>query len=317
MTSSPIHVPGAVRLADPSHDLTAAFVPSAGMIGVSLRHRGEELLGQRRGLEAYRSAGKTMGIPFLHPWANRLSGRRYVAGGVTVELGDDAPGVRFDPSGLPIHGLLAASPDWTVEPPVDADGDDRPQLVASDPLGDHPELLRSFPFPHEIELAATLEDGRLTVRTTIFPTSDRPVPLAFGFHPYLTLPGVPRAAWEVSLPAMRHRPVDGRGLPTGGHAPNPAETFILGDRTFDDGYDAVPAGASFALRGGGRRITVRFEEGYPAAQLFAPADDPVFCFEPMAAPTNALASGDGLRFVEPGESSTATFSIEVEASEGN
>ena len=34
---------------------------------------GVELLSQRRGLQAYVSDGKTMGIPFLHPWANRWS----------------------------------------------------------------------------------------------------------------------------------------------------------------------------------------------------------------------------------------------------
>ena len=33
--------------------LVAVFVPEAGMICCSLRHRGEELLGQRNGLRAY------------------------------------------------------------------------------------------------------------------------------------------------------------------------------------------------------------------------------------------------------------------------
>lgn len=316
MTAAP-HVPGAVRLRDPDHDLTAAFVPSAGMIGVSLRHRGAELLGQRRGLAAYRSAGKTMGIPFLHPWANRLDGRRYTVGGVTVELPDGAPGVRTDPGGLPIHGLLAASPDWRVEPPVAAEGEDRPQLVASLLLADRPDLLRSFPFPHEVELAVTLADGRLTVTTSVIPTGDRRVPLAFGFHPYLTLPGVPRGDWRVELPALRHRPVDARGLPTGAAESQAAEAFVLGDRTFDDGYDEVEDDAAFVLEGGGRRITTRLESGYPAAQIFAPDGEAVLCFEPMASPTNALGSGQGLRFAEPGTVATSTFSIEVEAGPGN
>ena len=41
---------------------------------ISLTHRGEELLGQRGGLPAYRERGATFGIPLLHPWANRLDG---------------------------------------------------------------------------------------------------------------------------------------------------------------------------------------------------------------------------------------------------
>jgi galactose mutarotase-like enzyme len=37
----------------------------------------------------------------------------------------------------------------------------------------------------------------------------------------------------------------------------------------------------------------------------------VICFEPMIAPANALASGDGL-VLEPGESYRARFAIAVE-----
>lgn len=302
-----------VRVADPAGGsaLSATFVPAAGMIGVSLRDGDEELLGQRRGLQAYVDLGKTMGLPFLHPWANRLSARSYSAAGVDAELRDGAAGLRFDPNGLPMHGLLAASPDWGVEPPLVPGGDERAELVASYDFSD-PALLASFPYPHEIELEVTLTRGRLQVRTTVIPTSDRAVPLAFGFHPYLTLPGVPREEWTVELPAMSHRPVDGRGLPTGAANPAPAERFALGDRTFDDGYTGVADGSQFVVAGGGRRITVTFNEGYPAAQVFAPADDAVICFEPMAAPTDALVTGEGLRVAEPGHPAVATFSIEVD-----
>jgi DNA helicase II / ATP-dependent DNA helicase PcrA len=48
-------------------DLEARFVPDAGMIGVSLTDSGIQLLGQRRGLDAYVADGKTMGIPILYP----------------------------------------------------------------------------------------------------------------------------------------------------------------------------------------------------------------------------------------------------------
>lgn len=302
-----------VRLVDPTpgSQLSATFVPDAGMIGVSLRDGADELLGQRRGLAAYLELGKTMGIPFLHPWANRLGADRYAAAGVEVHLRDGAAGLRPDPNGLPIHGLLAGSPDWQVEPPIVPGDDQRDELVASLDFSDS-ELLASFPFPHEVEIAATVTGGKLRIETTVIPTTDRPVPLAFGFHPYLTLPGVPREEWQVELPAMRHRPVDERGLPTGEATACPAEAFRLGDRTFDDGYDEVAPGAAFVVSGGGHRLTVTFETGYPAAQIFAPADDAVICFEPMAAPTNALVTGDGLRLAQPGAPSTCAFSIAVE-----
>lgn len=64
----------------------AIFVPEAGMICCSLRHRGQELLGQRDGLGGYVEAGSTMGIPFLHPWANRLGRSRFELAGREVNL---------------------------------------------------------------------------------------------------------------------------------------------------------------------------------------------------------------------------------------
>jgi aldose 1-epimerase len=297
--------PRACVLSDRESQLTAAFVPAAGMIGVSLADDGVELLGQRRGLDAYRSSGKTMGIPLLHPWANRLSASDYTVAGETVALAPDAVGVHHDNNGLPMHGLLAARPDWRVES-VAAD-----ELVAVFDFGACPELLASFPFPHRLTLAVSLAGRRLTLRTTLAATSAKPVPVSFGFHPYLCIPDAPRERWEVELPPRRRLVLDGCGIPTGEGTNEPGETAVLEDRVFDDGYDTITAGAVFAVSAGKRRLEVSFDEGYPCAQIFAPAGEKVICFEPMAAPTNALRSGDQLRFARPGEPYTAQFSIMV------
>src|SRR3954452_15961164 len=75
-----------VVLASEEARLEAEFAPDIGMICCSLRHAGEELLGQRGGLMRYAEVGATMGIPLLYPWANRLSGFSYQAAGRRVEL---------------------------------------------------------------------------------------------------------------------------------------------------------------------------------------------------------------------------------------
>src|SRR3954464_1825114 len=93
-------------------DLAATFVPQLGMIGASLTHKGDELLGQRNGLAAYEAKGSTMGIPLLYPWANRLSGFQYDVAGKHVTIDPDSPRVKLDEHGIPIHGLLTASPHW-------------------------------------------------------------------------------------------------------------------------------------------------------------------------------------------------------------
>lgn len=293
-----------VTLRDQSAPVQAQFVPSAGMIGISLTDDGVELLGQRRGLDTYISAGKTMGLPILYPWANRLSTNTFDADGTLVDITPGAPGVRLDPNGLPIHGLLAAHPGWQI---VSEAAD---ELLVEFAFSAHPELLASFPFPHTVEVSVTLRQRTLTVRTVVAATSATAVPLCFGFHPYLQLPETPRAQWVIETPPMRHLAVDDRGLPTGSASSQPTDRQVLGDKTFDDGYDEVADGSVFAVSGDNRRIEVRFLAGYPAAQIFAPPGEDVICFEPMAAVTDALTTGRYLT-ARPGQPAVAEFSIRV------
>src|ERR1700730_1169603 len=93
----------AVRVLRSPAGVEATFAPGVGMIGCSLLHAGEELLAQRGGLTRYAEAGSTMGIPLLHPWANRLHGLEYEVEGTSVRLDPDRSPVRLDPNGLPIH----------------------------------------------------------------------------------------------------------------------------------------------------------------------------------------------------------------------
>ena len=290
-----------VTLQDPSSELEAQFVPDAGMIGISLTDSGVELLGQRRGLDAYVANGKTMGIPILYPWANRLGANTYTAEDTTVTLTAGEHGVRIDANGLPIHGVLAAYPNWRVT------HESANQLTAEVDFGDQ-DLLASFPFPHRLALTVSLFERTLRLRTSVTPSGEKAVPLCFGFHPYLRLPDAPREQWIIDTPPLRHLKLDERGLPCGETTPQPATTEALGDKAFDDGYDDVADGAVFAVSGGGRRIEVHFEQGYPAAQVFAPPGEDVVCFEPMTAPTDALRRG-GYRTAKPGDWGIAQFSI--------
>lgn len=293
-----------VVLRDRSSSLTATYVPSAGMICTSLSDDGIELLGQRRGLAAYLSDAKTMGIPILYPWANRLSANGYDVDGGAVTLTSGVGGVRGDANGLPMHGVLAAYPGWLITEQSEN------RLTAELDFGSRPALLASFPFPHVVTLDVTLADRVLTVSTTVTPTTAVSVPLCYGFHPYFTIPGVPRSEWTLQTPRLRHLLVDERGIPTGDAEDWPAFSEKLGDKIFDDGFDEVSPGSIFTLAGGGRRLDVVMDQGYPAAQIFAPANDDLVAIEPMAAPTNALHAG-GYRTADPGRPGAATFAIRV------
>lgn len=293
-----------VTLHDPSSSVSATYVPAAGMICTSLSDDGVEFLGQRRGLQAYIANGKTMGIPILYPWANRLSAGAYSVNGSVVTLTDGVAGVRTDEHGAPIHGVLAANPDWVV---TEQSGN---TLTAALDWGGKPELLTTFPFPHTLTMTVTLADRTLTVDTTVVPSTTASVPLCYGYHPYFQLPGVPREEWQLHTPAMRYLPVDSSGIPTGETAEWAGGTETLKTTELDHGFDQVPDGAMFAVSGGDRRVEVTFNRGYGAAQIFAPGSDDVLCIEPMAAPTDALRRGNYSMAV-PGKPQTATFAITV------
>ena len=291
-----------------SGDLRASFVPAAGMIGNSLTHRGDELLVQRGGLDAWRGTGRSFGLPLLHPWANRLRDWRYAVAGRAVTIDRSRRIVRADENGLPIHGALAAAEDWDV---VDAGADGAAAwLSAARDYGRRDERLAVFPFHHRLELDLRLEGDALTVTTTVEPTGENAVPLAFGWHPWLMLPGVERGEWELELPERTLVALDDRNLPTGERAPAGAERAVLGDRVLDDHF-AVAADARFVLAGGGREIAVDWAGGYRYAQVFAPAELDTACLEPMMAPVAALSTGEDLELAQPGERASAAFRVRV------
>jgi aldose 1-epimerase len=281
--------------------VSAVFVPRLGMTGVSLRCRGREHLALPGGLDALR-AGKTTGLPLLAPWANRLSGRRYRAAGVTVDLTGRRLGV--DDNGLPIHGLLVGRSGWSVDR-VTARGDTARLASSIDVDG------RDFPFPHRIEIAATVRDAQLRVDTTIVPLGRRPVPIAFGWHPYLRLPGAPRHRWRLRLPSRMHRALDDRGIPNGAVQREHAESAAIGTRTFDDLYAlGRDRRLAFASDDGGS-VELRCGSNYPYAQVWVPKGRQFAALEPMAAPTNALVSGDA-PMARRGEPFTATFALNLD-----
>ncbi|MGH9280958.1 MAG: aldose 1-epimerase [Acidimicrobiales bacterium] len=279
----------------------ATFLPSLGMLGVSLRDDGDELLDLSAGLAAYR-AQHTTGLPLLAPWANRLGGWEYSAAGVDVNLAG-LP-LHTDENGLPIHGTMLARPEWELT------GVEPDTLRARFRFGDRPDLLASFPFPHDIGFEAVVTDGALTVTTSIEPTGDRPVPVSFGYHPYFRLPAAPRDSWTLTLPARRRVVLDARGLPTGETTPMEPESTVVGDSSLDDHF-ALGDDRRLSLSGGGRRVVLDYEDGYPFAQVFSPAGKEFVAIEPMTAATDALRAGTCPR-VEPGRAFTARFSVRID-----
>jgi aldose 1-epimerase len=283
-------------------ETVAEFVPEANMVCASLRVGGTQLLDLGHGLQAYADDGKTMGIPLLYPWANRLAHRGYAAAGTRVTLPEPDGRYPVDPGGLPIHGALPGDLVWEASQTA-------PDRVHAALAWRVPALLELFPFEHELELEAVVSDGALSIVTTVLASGPGPVPVSFGFHPYLKLPAGDRETWQVELGAAERLGLDDRMIPTGERSPLAPRSFELGDSSWDDGLAGLDDPPVFAATAAGRRLSVTFDEGFDWGQVYAPPGKDFICFEPMTAPTDALNSGEGLRVLEPGQHHRTRFTV--------
>ncbi len=274
-------------------DYTSTWLPECGMLGVSLTHLGDELLALPRSIADYRKGmpnGGYTGLPLNAPYANRLARHRFDVAGRQVALDRRAA---VDRNGLPIHGTLEAQPFAIESIGFDARG---AHLVASF-RHDDADLLEAFPFVHEYCVAVELTRRGLHVTTAVRTDERVAVPVSFGWHPFLRVPGTSRSQWQVRLPQRTHAILDDRLLPTRRNDREQAENRKLGRRTFDDHY-ALGRDRRFTLTGRDRRVDVRFDAGYRFAQIYLPpsgapgwSTTDFICIEPMTAPINALIDG--------------------------
>jgi galactose mutarotase-like enzyme len=304
----------ALTLVSPAN-VTATFVPRVGMVCSSMTHDGEEMLGQRYGLKGYLETGRTFGVPILAPWANRLGRMAYAVvhegGGVRrIDVNPKTPHLRFDAFGQPIHGLLRGSPDWEV---VAADaGPMEATITATLDFDQRRVDFSAFPFEHRIDFKATLRATSLTFSTEIHAIGQDEVPIAFGWHPYLSIPGLPRREWEVYFPFTRRCPLGPTLLPEGTREDVEPIIGQLGERRLDDLFADVANGTTAFIRGNGRRMSIRFDTGYDWAILYGPPHRDHICVEPMTAASDPFSGQDPMEVVPRGKSFRAAFTISVD-----
>lgn len=274
-----------VHLADAACGIEVEIVPSLGNRTTALRVRGENFLYvPADDLAQLRESRHLNGIPFLAPWGNRMP-EGFWANGKQYRFGF-ADSVRPDQNGIPIHGMLTASPLWEV---MDVGADESSAHVTSRlEFWKHPELMANWPFAHEYEMTHRLLDGVLEVSVAVTNRAAEPMPVALGFHPYFQLPGVPIVEATAHIPARLHVETDSRLLPTGEMKPVAFSGPVsLRNRRFDDGFTDLSR-EPFFVEGGGKRIEVTFGPKYPVAIVFAPPGNDYICFEPMTAITNGI-----------------------------
>jgi aldose 1-epimerase len=288
--------------------LQAVVVPELGCLCTSLSFGGAEFVHSRAALDEY-ARGDLTGIPLLFPWANRLAADGYVQAGRRVELGGNDALISRAEHGLAIHGARASALRFRAR----GTADERSASMCATLEQASVELLSGiYPFAYELEIEIRVDRAGLR-HVTVLRALEDGVPVSFGYHPYLRLPGADRSRWTVNARARARQRPDARGLPTGRtHAP---ATVVgrLGTRTLDDGF--LDALGPLTVAGGSHRIAVVLVEGYPVFQLWAPDPAPYVSVEPMTAETNALSTGRGLRVLRRGEQHRAEFRIAIQRHE--
>jgi aldose 1-epimerase len=280
-----------VHLADAAHGVEVSTIPSFANRAYEMRVKGENILHfPFDSPAAATSARQLNGIPFLAPWANRMTDG-FHANGKHYGFNKDLEWVRLDANGISIHGVLWKSPFWEV---TDVDADENSAHVTSRlEFWKHPDLMANWPFAHNYEMTYRLAGGVLEISVTVTNLSTDPMPIAVGFHPYFTLPGVPIEEAVAQMPVRRHVETDSRLVATGETAPvgftNPVS---LKDNHFDDGFTDLIKGSDgrtvFSVEGRGRKIEVVFGPRYQVAVVFSPPGQNYVCFEPMSAVTNGI-----------------------------
>ena len=239
----------------------------------------------------------------LVPWPNRVADGKWTYDGVPQQLDITEPA-----NGNALHGLLSGA-SYSVAG----------RTADSITLAADVDSAPGYPF----ELATTVryqltEDG-LLVTHSLTNTGSRSAPAAVGAHPFLKLGAVPTEDLTLFINADTHIEVDERLNPTG------ATTAVSGTRhdfragqrvgavSLDDAWSDVrrePDGSSlhYLEAPDGSQVQLFMDASFGYVQSFTtrifPSDDgPVtaVAVEPMTAPANAYNSGEGLRWLAPGE----------------
>jgi aldose 1-epimerase len=245
----------------------------------------------------------------LIPWPNRIEDGAYEFGGRQHQLP-----LNEIPARNAIHGLVR----WASWAPAERAAD---RVVLEHTL--HPQP--GYPFSLALRIEYSLSDEGLRVTTTATNVGIDQCPYGSGMHPYLTLGTQAVDTLLLRAPGRtvlrtneRAIPVD--SVPVEGTELDFREARPIGavelDHAFTDLERDGDGLASVELRHpeGDGTVILWLDESYPYVQLFT--GDPLpdvdrrsLAVEPMTCAPNAFRTGDGLLVLEPGETTTATWSI--------
>jgi aldose 1-epimerase len=248
----------------------------------------------------------------LAPWANRVEDGVWYLDGKKQQL-DITEVSRNNAS----HGLLRNASYSLV---------DESQFSVTLEATVFPQHGYPFLLRHRVEYLLA-EDLGLEVRQTLVNDSKAPAPFVLGAHPYLrlgdtelddlllTVSADTRLVADKRLIPRSSEPVSGDAdLRSGRRVGSLDIDVALTDITFDGGTARHTLSAP-----DGRSVSLWQDEACAYVHVFVTTDFPgrprAVAIEPMTGPANAFNSGDGLRWLSPGDSFTMTWGIDATLNE--
>jgi aldose 1-epimerase len=238
------------------------------------------------------------------PWPNRVRDARWTLDGVTQQLDITEPA-----RGGALHGLLQFT-DYELF----SRADDTVTLSA------FIAPQHGWPFAVESSVIYTLTSDGLTVTHVATNVSGRRAPYAVGTHPFLRVGDTAVEQLTLTVPAATYFEVDENLNPT---AESPVEGTLndlrhspaVGSLALDTAFGALTHASPAGGRGDsawletpdGARTTLWQDLDWGYLQVFTTSSFPrpeglgvAVAVEPMTAPPDALNSGQGLIWIEPG-----------------
>jgi aldose 1-epimerase len=281
--------------------------------GLRTLYHGEHALLDGYEVDAIADAGRGQ---LLLPWPNRVADGRYQVGGQELQLDLSEPAL-----GHAIHGLVRWA-SWTPAEATPLPGDGVAEITLLHRLQAKP----SYPFTLDYAIGYRVDTDGLTVTVAVTNVGSGAAPLAAGAHPYLTAGTATIDDCTLHVPADEVLTTDARLIPQGRRpvAGSPLDFRTprrIGDLVLDTAYTGL-------VRGGGDgrvRVTLSAPSGR-STELWVDGHHPYLMIftgdtlapgrrrqglavEPMTAPPNALASGEGLDVLAPGERHTVSWGI--------
>lgn len=247
----------------------------------------------------------------LVPWPNRVAGGTWSYDGVAQQLDITEPD-----NGNALHGLLTHTPYGVSACTTDS-------ITLNAGISAQP----GYPFELSTSVRYQLVEDGLFVTHRLENTGSRSAPVALGAHPFLRLGNVPTEELTLYINADTHIEVDERLNPSGittdvSGTPNDFRAGqLVGAVHLDDAWGDVRreddgSSVHYLEAPDGSQVQLFMDASFGYVQAFTTKEFATdggmvtaVAVEPMTAPADAFNSGEGLRWLEPGEVWEASWGI--------